>query len=141
MRPDLTRLLHVCALAGGSALYLVPGEVPAIRVGGAVHQLLHEQRLAAGDIDAALIEFIPPDALGGEESAYTCELLAVGPVTCRPVRDHRGLGLVFSMLPAAEQLAARSTLDRLRRGELAFEPRRERAHVELEDVLFAERVG
>lgn len=140
MRSDLTRLLHLCALSGGSALYLVPGEVPAIRVRGEVHTLLHERTLRPADIDAALIAFIPADALGDDDSAYSCELLAVGPVTCRPVRDERGLGLVFSMLPVAEQLAQAGRAPMLR-VNLALEPVRERADVELEDVFFAERVG
>ena len=79
--------------------------------------------------------------LGADDSEYTCELLAVGPVTCRPVRDARGLGLVFTMLPVAEQLARARQRTPMLRVNLSLEPRRQRADVELEDVLLAEHVG
>ena len=110
VRFDVMRLIRRCADSGGSTLFLMSHLRPSIRVSGDVVVLEGEDLVAAADIHAALIDFIPDDDLDGEATMYARDIEGVGRVRCRAMRDRRGPGVIFAMLPPAAVAATRSTL-------------------------------
>jgi twitching motility protein PilT len=100
----------MCATAEGSALYLLSGSCPAVRVRGDMRVLTHERLVTPADIGQALIEFIPADALDSTDTTYAREVLDIGRVTCRALRDHRGAGVMFTMVPPAALLTTQLSL-------------------------------
>lgn len=120
-RSPLDRLLRLAAARGASALYIVAGSRPVLRVEGEIRVLDAEEVLAASDVAAMLMELAPEptrDALRtGAVTEWICDVPEVGRVRCMSFRDHRGPGGIFRMLPAralsAEQLGLSRTIQSL----------------------------
>jgi twitching motility protein PilT len=111
VRFDVMRLIRRCAESGGSALFLLSNLRPSVRIGGDVTVLDEEDVLATTDIQTALLEFIPDDAdLDGEATTFARDVDGVGRVRCRAMRDRRGPGVIFTLLPAAAVASTRLTL-------------------------------
>lgn len=108
----LERLLRLAAARGASALYLTTQLPPALRVDGEIHILGGEPPLAAGDVEAAVIEMLPDGAADrgrrAEGAEWIRDLPDLGRVRCTTFRDYRGPGLLLRMISAraasAEQL-------------------------------------
>ena len=107
---DLSRLLRLCAVEGGSTLYLMSHARPALRVRGDIRILQDERAMSPRDIDEALIDFIPTDALDSAATTFACDIHGVGRVTCRALQDHRGPGVIFAMTPTSVLVATRLDL-------------------------------
>lgn len=72
--------------------------------------LTHERVVTAADVEQALIEFVPADALDSTDTTYARLVLDIGRVTCRALRDHRGAGIMFTMVPPAALLTTQLSL-------------------------------
>lgn len=72
--------------------------------------LTHERLVTPADVEQALIEFIPADALDSTDTTYARLVLDIGRVTCRALRDHRGAGVMFTMVPPAALLTTQLSL-------------------------------
>jgi twitching motility protein PilT len=103
-RSTLERLLRVAAARGASALYVVTGQHPVVRVDGEIQMLDGEELLEAADVTRMLMELAPEptqQALrAGAVSEWMSDVRDVGRVRGLSFHDHRGLGGVFRMLPA-----------------------------------------
>jgi twitching motility protein PilT len=110
VRFDVMRLLRRCADSGGSALFLLSNLRPSIRINGDIVVLDDEEALGSGDIQTALIDFIPEDNLDAEATTYARDIADVGRVRCRAMRDRRGPGVIFTMMPATAVASTRVTL-------------------------------
>jgi twitching motility protein PilT len=108
----LDRLIRLAASRGASALYLVAGTRPLIRVDGEFTSLDGEAALGSSEVEALLLDLAPEpsrDALkSGILTEWICDVPEAGRVRCLSFRDHRGPGGMFRMIPAralsAEQL-------------------------------------
>jgi twitching motility protein PilT len=104
-RSTLERLLRVAAARGASALYLVTGLVPVVRVDGEIQRLDGEEALAATDVATMLMELAPEPTAQAIETGVVTEWISdvegVGRVRGMSFRDHRGQGGIFRMLPAS----------------------------------------
>ena len=106
------RLLRLAAARGASALFLLSASRPSIRLEGDIRPIDNEPLLSKADVEAAIMEIVPENAqesVGrGEATEWIAELQDLGRVRCTNFRDHRGPGVMFSMIatrPAtAEQL-------------------------------------
>ena len=110
VRFDVMRLLRRCADSGGSALFLLSNLRPSIRINGDIVMLDDEAVLGSGDIQTAVLDFIPEDNLDGEATTYARDIADVGRVRCRAMRDRRGPGVIFTMMPATAVASTRLTL-------------------------------
>ncbi len=108
----LDQLLRVAAARGASALYLVSGSGPSIRVDGEISALAGEPSLSASEVESRILDLMPDrnrEALRhGVSTEWICDVPDVGRIRCMSFRDHRGAGGIFRMIPAlaisAEQL-------------------------------------
>ena len=110
VRFDVMRLLRRCADSGGSALFLLSNLRPSIRISGDMVVLDEEAVVGTADIQTALLDFIPEDILDGEATTYARDIADVGRVRCRAMRDRRGPGVIFTMLPATAVASTRLEL-------------------------------
>jgi twitching motility protein PilT len=109
---DLDRLLRLAAARAASALYIVAGMRPVIRVDGEINILGTEAVLDAATVQTMILDRAPEpsrEALrSGALTEWICDVPDVGRVRCMSFRDHRGPGAIFRMIPAraisAEQL-------------------------------------
>ncbi len=103
-RSTLERLLRVAAARGASALYIVTGQQPVLRVDGEIQMLDGEEPLGATEVARMLMELAPEptqEALQtGTAAEWICDVADVGRVRGMSFQDHRGQGGIFRMLPA-----------------------------------------
>ncbi|MBI3492941.1 MAG: hypothetical protein HY047_14360 [Acidobacteria bacterium] len=96
---EMRRLLTAAAGRGASALYLVPGQPPAIRVGDAVESLDAEAPLDANGIERWLSECAPDlsrdELFAPEGIQWMSDLRDIGRVRLRSFRDQHGLGTIL----------------------------------------------
>ena len=99
----LERLLRIAAARGASTLYLSSDARPSIRVDGQIQILDGEPVLASHDVVSLLLTLMPErshEALRkGATTEWLCDIEAIGRVRCMSVRDHRGPGGVFRLMP------------------------------------------
>ncbi|MGE5358601.1 MAG: type IV pilus twitching motility protein PilT [Bacteroidales bacterium] len=108
----LDRLLRLAAARGATTLYIAAQSVPSIRVDGEIAQLEGEAALSASDVESLMLDLAPErsrQALeSGEGTEWLCDVPDVGRVRCMSIRDHRGPGGIFRLIPgraiSAEQL-------------------------------------
>ncbi|MBZ5559229.1 MAG: hypothetical protein LAO77_18305 [Acidobacteriia bacterium] len=102
---DMRRLLIAAAARGARALYLAPGQAPAIRVDGAVDTLAGEPALDAHTIERWLCECAPDlsrdELFAPEGFQWVSDLRDIGRVRLRSFRDQHGLGTVAAWGSAA----------------------------------------
>ncbi len=98
----LERLLRMAAARGAEALYLFSQSRPSIRVDGEIGVLEGEAPLLPQDIDALMLDLVPEraDASVPAGMEWICDIADVGRVRCLSLRDHRGPGGIFRMIPA-----------------------------------------
>jgi twitching motility protein PilT len=108
----LDRLLRLAAARGATTLYIAAQSVPSIRVDGEIAQLEGEPALSASDVESLMLDLAPErsrQALeSGEGTEWLCDVPDVGRVRCMSIRDNRGPGGIFRLIPSraisAEQL-------------------------------------
>jgi len=99
----LDRLLRLAAARGATALYLVSGAHPAVRVDDEVRPLDGAGALESHELEAILLSLVPEQgtALTGSAASgeWTSDFEDLGRVRCLSFRDHRGPGCVFRLMP------------------------------------------
>jgi twitching motility protein PilT len=106
------RLLRIAAARGASSLFLTSESRPYIRVEGDIRLLDGEAMLSKAEVEAAVMEIVPEEvqeSVGrGEATEWIAEVPELGRIRCTSSRDHRGPGVVFTMIATraatAEQL-------------------------------------
>ena len=106
------RLLRLAAARGASSLFLTAESRPYIRAEGDIRLLDGEALLSKAEVEAAVMEIVPEEVQdsvgGGEATEWIAELPELGRIRCTSFRDHRGPGVVFTMIATraatAEQL-------------------------------------
>jgi twitching motility protein PilT len=100
---ELERLLRIASDRRATALYVVSGAKPSLRVDGEVRPLDTERTLAIEDVEALVLAMMPDglDAVRhGTEADWVRDLPEVGRVRCTRFRDHRGPGAIFQLIGA-----------------------------------------
>jgi twitching motility protein PilT len=99
----LERLLRLSSARGASTLYLSSESRPSIRVDGELQVLEGEPLHTSRDVESLLLTLMPErshEALRtGALTEWICDIDGVGRVRCMSVRDHRGPGGVFRLMP------------------------------------------
>ena len=106
------RLLRIAFARGASSLFLTSDSRPCIRVEGDIRLLDGEAVLSRADVEAAIMEIVPQEAQesigSGQATEWIAQLPGLGGVRCTSSMDHRGPGVVFTMIATraatAEQL-------------------------------------
>jgi twitching motility protein PilT len=100
----LDGLLRRAAARGASALYLVTGLAPVVRVDGAIAPLGGAEGPSADDVRAMMLELAPeslrPALETGAGAEWVSDVADIGRVRCLSFTDHRGPGGIFRMLTA-----------------------------------------
>jgi len=100
----LDRLLRRAAARGASAMYLVTGLAPVVRVDGAITPLEGTEVPSADDVSSMMLELAPDSQRGalesGEGAEWVSDVADIGRVRCLSFTDHRGPGGIFRMLTA-----------------------------------------
>jgi twitching motility protein PilT len=107
------RLLTLATTRSASALYLTSQAKPFLRVEGEMRALDSEPVLAAGEIDAVVLELMPESARQaygrGEPTDWVSDFDGIGRTRCATFKDHRGPGILFHLIStrpkSADQLA------------------------------------
>ncbi len=118
---DLERLLRTAASRGASTLYLSSDARPSIRMDGDIQILEAEPVLTSHDVVSLLLTLMPErshEALRtGATTEWICDIEAIGRVRCMSIRDHRGPGGVFRLMPgravSVEQLGLSAEIQAL----------------------------
>jgi twitching motility protein PilT len=121
----LERLLRLAAARGASTLYLSTDQRPSVRVDGENQPLEGEPVLTAYDVESLLLTLMPErshEALRtGAATEWISDIDEIGRIRCMSLRDHRGPGGVFRLMPvrvvSTEQLALSREIQ-----SLAIEP-------------------
>ena len=106
------RLLRIAFARGASSLFLTSDARPCIRVEGDIRVLDNEAVLSKAEVEAAVMEIVPQEAQesigSGQATEWIAQLPGLGGVRCTSSTDHRGPGVVFTMIATraatAEQL-------------------------------------
>jgi len=109
---SIQRLLHLAAARGASALFVIAGTRPAIRVDGDIRPLEGEAPISRAEIELSVMELVPEAeqaAVGrGEATEWVTDFADLGRVRCMTFTDHHGPSVVFHLVPTraatAEQL-------------------------------------
>lgn len=100
---ELERLLGLAAARKASALYVVSGSKPSVRVDGEIRPIDTAATLTTEDVEALVLAMMPdgPDDVRlGSEAEWVRDLPDVGRVRCTRFRDHRGPGAIFQLIGA-----------------------------------------
>jgi twitching motility protein PilT len=106
------RLLRIAFARGASSLFLSSESRPCIRVEGDIRVLDSEAVLSKADVESAIMEIVPQEAQesigSGQATEWISQLPGLGEIRCTSSMDHRGPGVVFTMIATraatAEQL-------------------------------------
>lgn len=106
------RLLRIAFARGASSLFLTSESRPCIRVEGDIRVLDSEAVLSKADVESAIMEIVPQEAQesigSGQATEWIAQLPGLGEIRCTSSMDHRGPGVVFTMIATraatAEQL-------------------------------------
>ena len=99
----LERLVRTAAARGASAIYLVSGVRPTIRVDGEIRPLDGAGVLSSSDVESLLLTQMPDRSAHefrrGASGDWTSEFTDLGRIRCLSFRDHRGPGGVLHLMP------------------------------------------
>ncbi len=122
---DVPRLLATAVRAGASDLHLSAGEVPRMRIDGALEPLPGAERFEAAAVEAALVDLLTPQLVsrlarrGDADGVWCGDLPGLGCARFRvnAFRQRRGSALVLRRIPLAvpslEELGAPAVFERL----------------------------
>ncbi|MDO8679225.1 MAG: ATPase, T2SS/T4P/T4SS family [Acidobacteriota bacterium] len=104
--------IRIAFARGASSLFLTSDSRPSIRVEGDIRLLDNEAVLSKADVEAAIMEIVPQEAQesvgSGQATEWIAQLPGLGGIRCTSWMDHRGPGVVFTMIATraatAEQL-------------------------------------